>query len=362
MAHLSLFFLLFLWTTTPAEEQTDLSAIRNELKAELAAKYPPDRPGAVVLIQVKGNLLLHEAYGWANLEWDLAMRRNGVFRLASVTKPLTAAAVFMEVEKGSIDLDADIQTYLPHYPRKKHPVTVRHLLQHTSGIPNFTDLKSWEETIRNDLNADQLTAYFRDKPLSFQPGTIFRYSNSGYYLLGMILEAVTGQTYAEIIKQRFATPLQLTTLQHDPGQRLIPNRVPGYRLTESFGPVHCEATSMTQPFAAGALLSSASDLATWVNALVGGQFIKPETLQRLWTPQPLNHGQSNHGMGWLLGDIDGRKMVWHNGGIDGFTTDLSYLPNEQILIITLHNIENPERSQSPTAVNRALLQKLLGAL
>lgn len=328
-----------------------------ELDAYLAGVYRPEQPGAVVLVQVGDRVVLHKGYGLADLEWQRPMPINGVFRLASVTKPFTATLVMMLVEQGTLDLEAEIQEYLPEYPRKAQPIRIKHLLQHTSGTPNFTNLATWEQHVREDLDGAQMTAFFQDLPLEFPPGERFAYSNSGYFLLGRILERVSGKSYAALIESAFAEPLQRPSLQLDPGARLVPWRISGYKHGDADLLIHPEAASMTHPFAAGALLAQAEDVAVWFNALLAGRFIPAERLGQMWQPQALNQGQGKHGMGWLLGTVAEQKLVWHSGGIDGFTSDISYVPAHKLLVVTLHNLENPK--VTPSQVNRALLKRLL---
>lgn len=280
-----------------------------------------------------------------------------VFRIGSITKQFTAAAVMKLVEEEKLSLDNELTKYLPEYPTSGRRVTIRHLLEHTSGIKSYTSLgQRWVEKIRLDLTHEELLALFKDEPFDFEPGTKFLYNNSGYYLLGMIIERVTGKSYADHMSETFFRPLGLESTSYCSERALIRQRARGYTVREG-ALFNAEPLSMTQPYAAGALCSTVQDLVRWQEALVGGEVVSKASYRAMTTSGKLADGTSTgYGFGLALGELEGRPLVGHDGGINGFATSLSYLPGEELTVVVLANSE----AANPTRLGQRIMRRALG--
>lgn len=317
--------------------------------------YPAAEPGAAVIVVRRGETLLRKGYGMANLELDVPMEPDMVFRLASMTKQFTAAAVMLLVEEGKITLDAPITTYLPDFPTQGRPVTVDHLLTHTSGIKSYTSLPGWRSRVMEDLRPQQVIDLFKDEPLDFEPGEGWSYSNSGYFLLGAIIEKVSGESYARFVEQRIFAPLGMESTRYGRPRRVVPRRAAGYA-----GPPgayrNAAYISMDQAFAAGGLLSSVDDLARWDASLYTDQLLSTASRRRMWTSQRLPDGRDVHyGYGWGLAEYEGHRLIHHGGGIDGFVTCGVRLPDDEVFVAVLSNNPGAPRPPQLLAMEAATL-------
>src|SRR5690349_4795039 len=194
----------------------------------LAETYSPAEPGAAVLVMKDGQVLLRKGYGMANLELGVPIAPEMVFELGSVTKTFTATAIMMLAERGKLSIQDDLTRYLPDFPTHGKKITLEHLLSHTSGVPNFTSLPDWVGKQRLDVSVEELIGLFRGKPLDFEPGERYSYSNSGYALLGAVIEKVSGRTYEEFIEEEIFKPLGMTSSRFGRASEVIPGRVNGY--------------------------------------------------------------------------------------------------------------------------------------
>ncbi|MCL4861940.1 MAG: beta-lactamase family protein [Caldilineaceae bacterium] len=307
----------------------------------LAPMFTPDAPGAAVIVVRDGDIILRKGYGLANVELGVPVQPEMVFRLASVTKQFTALAILMLSEEGKLALSDDISKHLPDYPTHGQTITIEHLLTHTAGVKDLESLSARRALSHNDLTREELIALFKDERLDFAPGEAWSYSNSGYVLLGAIIEQVSGLSYAEFIQQRIFTPLGMTHSYYDDTTHLMPGRVAGYSRTAD-GYTNAEHMSMTHPYAAGSLASSVDDLARWDAALYTGKLVKPATLRRAFKPYVLKNGQSTgYGYGWVMGNYEGHPIAEHNGGINGFHTQVMRLPADKVYVAILTNMDNP---------------------
>jgi len=245
----------------------------------------------------------------------------------------------MLVEEGKLALDARIETYLPDCPTHGLRITLEHLLAHTSGIRSYTELPDFFATERLDRSVSEMIALFSHEPMEFVPGFRWKYSNSGYFLLGAIIEAVTGQTWADFLQERIFTPLGMTGTFAADHERIIPRRVPGYAADPNRGGwTNAAYLSMTQPYAAGAMLATVDDLARWDAALRSGKLVAPTSLARAWTPVALNDGSSSgYGYGWSVGAWQGSPVISHDGGINGFLSEVIHCPQEEVYVAILTN-------------------------
>ncbi|MCP4656536.1 MAG: serine hydrolase [bacterium] len=318
-----------------AETPGDLTA---ELDRIFADACPADEPGAAVIVTRDGKTILRKAYGMADLELGVALEPDMVFRLGSITKQFTAVAILMLEQEGKLKVSDDVTRHLPGYPTHGKTITIEHLLTHTSGIPSYTSLPGWMEKAREDLTVDELIAFTKDLPLEFDPGSRFRYNNSGYILLGAIIEAVSGMDYASFVEQRIFGPLGMDHSDYGSNSRIIPRRARGYHRDQG-GYVNAPYLSMTQPYSAGALLANVDDLARWDAALYTDTLLPPAALARAWKPYQLADGESaGYGYGWQVGSLGERPVISHGGGIFGFATMAIRLPEERIYVAVLSNI------------------------
>lgn len=333
-----LLFLIFISLAGPVFSQ-NLDAEFDKLFQET---FKPDGPGAAVQVVQKGKVLYRKAFGMANLELGVPMNADNVFRIGSVTKQFTAASILKLMEQGKLSLGDDLTKFIPDYPTQGKKITVEHLLNHTSGIASYTDMKEWTpEVQRKDFTPAELIDYFKNQPMDFEPGAQWKYNNSGYILLGYIIEKVSGQTYAEYVNEHIFKPLGMTHSYYGDVAPVIKNRAAGYSQADAGGTyVNAAYLSMTQPYAAGSLLSTVEDLCTWTRALHSGKVIKPESLKKAMTPCILPDGTNTHyGYGLQTGNLLGSLTVEHSGGIHGFLSDLVYLPGEDVCVAVLTNCD-----------------------
>ena len=302
-----------------------------------------------VLVVKDGKTLIDQGYGSADLEWNIPNSPSTKFRLGSITKQFTATSVLLLQERGKLNIDDPISKYLPDAPAAWSKITIYNVLTHTSGIPSFTGFPDYRSTEWKDTNPTELVARFRDKPLDFEPGTKFSYSNSGYVLLGYLIEKVSGQTYADFLQQNIFTPLNMKDTGIDSNAAILPQRAQGYRRSPR-GIEHDGYISMTIPFSAGALYSTTGDLLKWEQGLFGGKVLKPESLTRMTTPF-----KSDYGFGVIIRTVDGHKLITHGGGIEGFNTSLNYYPDDKLTVIVLGNLTGGTPDQIANYIGKVAL-------
>lgn len=302
-----------------------------------AEAYPASGPGAAVLVLQDGQPLLRRGYGMAELELGVPIAPDMVFRVGSVTKQFTAACILKLAEAKRLALDDPLSKYLPDFPTGGRRVTLEQLLTHTSGIRNYTDMPAWYPHRREDWTPEQLVEFFKGQPLDFEPGSQWRYDSSGYVLLGAVLEKVTGKSYAEVVSELILRPLSLKDTRYGSDAPIIAGRVAGYR-KDGAGVVNAPFLSMTQPYAAGGLVSTVDDLARWQAALDAGTVLTAESRRRMWTPVRLPDGtDTRYGFGWIVWSYEGHAVVEHGGSVDGFTTANMRLPDDHIYVAVLSN-------------------------
>lgn len=305
-------------------------------------ELPKNAPGTVIYLSRGDQVLYTKAFGKANIELDVDMRVDNVFRLGSLSKQFTACAILKLMEQGKLSLGDDIRKYIPDFSQKKEAISIEALLTHTSGVINYTGLSRFtKEVKRKDLSLKQLIDLFKDEPLEFKPGTDYKYSNSGYVLLGYVIEKLTGKPYGEYIDEAIFKPLGMKNSYYDSPNKLIAGRVPGY-VKRNGHYLNADFLSMTLPYAAGSLVSNACDIQKWYNALHKGQFLKSETLNKAFSSFKLdNERLTGYGYGWETGNVQGSASVKHIGVVNGFFTYAAYLPHENLSISILTNCDSP---------------------
>ena len=286
-----------------------------------------------VLVADGGQVVLKKGYGLANMEWNIPNTADTKFRLGSITKQFTATLIMQLVEQGKIDLKAPVTRYLPNYPaRTGDKVTIHQLLNHTSGIVGYTETPAFGTTIRNPYSPTAFLQFFSKLDLLFEPGTKFSYSNSGYFLLGVILEQVTGQPYEKLLRERIFAPLGMNDSGYDSTRPLLSKRAAGYDKQFDGSYVNTSYLDMSQPYAAGSLYSTAEDLYRWDQSFYTEKILSAKSKELMFTP-----GLSDYGYGWGIRKKDGITTISHGGGINGFNTNITRYPEAKRVIVLLNN-------------------------
>ncbi len=285
-----------------------------------------------VLVARGHDVLLSKGYGWANLEWDIPDSPSTKYRLGSITKQFTAASILLLEERGKLKVEDPVKKYMPDAPAAWDRITIFNLLTHTSGIPNFTNLPEYRKMEPFPSTAVETVAVFRDKPLDFQPGEKWNYSNSGYLLLGYLIEKISGESYEKFVQENIFTPLGMQDSGYDSNSAVIAHRAAGYAPGPK-GMVNAGFINMTVPHAAGGLYSTTGDLLRWEQGLFGGRLLSAASLQKMTTPF-----KNDYAFGVGVSQQNGRKRISHNGGIEGFNTFLAYYPDDHVTVVVLANL------------------------
>jgi CubicO group peptidase (beta-lactamase class C family) len=324
----------------------------------MAATYRPDAPGAAVLIARGDEVLFRGARGLANVTTGTPLTTDAVFRIGSVSKQFAAAGLLKLVEAGKVSLDDPLTKYVPGFPNGEH-ITVLELLNHTAGVKNYTSIAAWRQgPIDRDLSTAQTIAIFRDAKADFAPGSDWSYSNSGYVLVGAVIEAASGQTWHDYLRTSLFEPLGLTHTGYaaDPG--FAARQVRGYSLDDG-KVVPAKLISMTIPHAAGALVSTVDDLLKWNRALHEGRVLRNPSYARMITPVG-NARAAKYGFGIELATVQGRPMLEHSGGIFGFESMLEYVQGPDISVVVLQNNDSNDDYKGPDMIARKLAAAALG--
>jgi CubicO group peptidase (beta-lactamase class C family) len=320
---------------------------------QLIKAYVPSRFMGSVLVAQNGKVLLDKGYGFANLEWEVPNTPTTKFRLGSITKQFTAASILLLEERGKLKVEDPVKKYMPNAPAAWDKITIFHLLTHTSGIPSFTGFSDYESHEAQAMTPGKLVEWFRDKPLEFEPGTKWNYSNSGYVLLGYLIEKISGESYSDFVQQNIFTPLGMKDSGYDSNSAIIAHRAAGYTPGKS-SPVNAGFVHMSIPFSAGALYSTTEDLLRWEQGLFGGKVLKPESLAKMTTPF-----KQDYAFGLGVSTQSGHKMIAHDGGIEGFNTALAYYPDDKLVVAVLANLNGPAGQIAGNLAKVALGEKVV---
>lgn len=342
--------------TNAHAQRPDRATVRR-LADSIATAYLAEAPtpGLAIAIVRGRDTLVMAGYGSANLELEVAATPRSVFRIGSVTKQFTAVQVLQLVDSGRVQLDAPIGTYLPSIPAAWKPVTVRQLLNHTSGIRNYTEVGfSWVRRWGEDMPPDTVVNLVARDTFDFAPGTKWHYNNTGYVLLGMLVAQVTGRPWGDDVQARLLTPLGLADTRNCLAEPLLPRRASGYEPAPS-GFANARALHMSQPFSAGALCSTVGDLVAWNRALHGGRLLSPASYAAMTTPAGAAVG-NRYGFGIGRDTVGGHAFLQHTGGINGFLSFNGYVPDEQLSVVALTN----SQGGNPTKLGQLLARAALG--
>lgn len=306
-------------------------------------------PGGVFLITQKGKPVYKKAFGKANLELDSQMTSENVFQIGSMTKQFTAIAILMLEQQGKLNVTDPVSKYIPDYPNG-HSITIHHLLTHTSGIKDFTKMKSLSEIAQKEMTPKMMVDFFKNEAVDFIPGEKFEYNNSGYVVLGYLIELTSGTTYETFIRQQIFDRLDMTHSYYASDRKVIPMRAYGYH-KKSHGYVNKTMISFSVPFASGSLMSTVDDLQKWQNALNRNILLDTEQTAKAFRKYKLNNGEEiGYGYGWHLKDQNGMSTREHGGSVFGFKTMGVYIPGDDIYVVGLSNCD----CQSPTQVTKDL--------
>lgn len=316
-----------------------------------------------VLVAEKGKVIYKKGFGLADMEWNIPNQPDTKHRLGSITKQFTAMLIMQLFEQGKLKLDVPISTYLPDYPKKSGDIiTIHHLLTHTSGIPNMTSFPGFlKDVSRNAYTPEELVKMSSDSALQFEPGKTFAYSNSGYLLLGYIIEKVTGKTYEQVLRENILTPLKMNNTGYDHHETVLKNRARGY---EKNGRHYVNAgfIDMSVPHAAGAMYSTVEDLYLWDQTLYGDRLLRKENMDLMFTKH-IPSGGSQYGYGWGIGDLplgnttERVETVGHGGGINGFNTQITRITRDKSLIVLLNNTGGAPLNEMTSAIAAVLYDK-----
>ena len=307
----------------------------------------PGSPGASVVIIKDGKIALAKGYGLANLEEKIPCGTNTNFRLASVTKQFTAMSVLILADRKQLALDEPLTDFFPEFPAYGRQITVRHLLTHTSGLLDYEDLIP-KGTGLPVLDRDVLRLLMQQDKTYFPPGTKYRYSNSGYSLLALIVEARSGNTFAQFLQANIFGPLKMKhTLAYEQGLSVVPNRAYGYS-PDSSGFKRTDQSLTSSVLGDGGIYSSVADLYQWDQALYTDKLISRKLLKLAFTPATAaERADTGYGFGWFIGQYRGLREIWHSGNTIGFTTRIARFPNKHFTVIILTNRNDANIGEIP---------------
>ena len=323
-------------------QTTDRARIRSAVDSIVNAALTGGRAAGASVGVMRGNdTLVLKGYGFADVELDVPTPERAVYEIGSVTKQFTSASVLLLVEQGKLSLDDPLTKYLPDYPTQGHTVTIRRLLDHSSGISGYTEMRIFGTIMPQRLPRDTLVRLFSREPFKFAPGEAITYNNSAYFLLGLVIEKVAGMPYADFVKKNLFDKAGMPDSRYCSERDIIKRRAHGYDYTPT-GLLIREYLDQTWPYAAGSLCSTAWDLMAWSRALHGGRILKPESYRLQTTPTTLNDGTPvRYAMGLVNDSLGGHHVITHSGGINGYLTDMAYFPDDQLTIAVLINTAGP---------------------
>lgn len=319
----------------PALPAPTLEAMERAISREMSRQGVP---GLSVAVVTDHQLRWANGYGFADLENFVPAKAATSYRLASISKPITATAVMQLWEQGKLDLDAPVQKYVPSFPQKEWPVTPRQLLGHLGGIRHYKG-----DEVNSTRRYESLTealAIFKDDPLLHPPGSKYLYTSYGYNLLGAVAEGASGAKFPDLLREKVFQPAGMDRIRVDDAAALIPNRAQGYRKTPQGELRNSALADTSNKLPGGGLCSTVEDLARFGMAVQKGTLLKPATLQTMWTRQKTADGkETTYGLGWALADRQGRREVMHGGAQPRVATLLYMLPEERCTVVLMCNLE-----------------------
>lgn len=299
-------------------------------------------PGLSVALAAGNDIVFQASYGLSDLENYVPVKPHTQFRTGSIAKPVTAVAVLQLADAGKIDLDAPVQRYVPAFPHKPWPVTIRQLLGHLGGIRHYADAAE-TNIARHYPDLPSALKIFQNDPLVFEPGTRYHYSTFGYVLLGAAVEHVSGLRYMDYIRQKILRPAGMEHTRDDHVYAIIPNRARGYAKASNGAIQNCSLADTSYKIPGGGLTSTAEDVARFGMAVRAASLCRPASLEMMFAAQRLRDGTgTGYGLGWALGTLDGKRTVRHTGGQQGASAILAMLPRDGYTVAIMTNLEKAE--------------------
>ena len=342
--HLSLFLLLAAPASSLFAQPADAAGYA--AKADSIVRSYADEGlyrGAVIVVK-DGQPIFRRAYGMANSEWDAANTPDTKFRIGSITKQFTAIAILQLSEQGKLKLDDAVAKHYEGAPAAWEKITIHHLLNHTSGIPSYTGMKDFfEKSSRNPLTPAEIVKLTQDQALEFEPGSQFKYNNTGYVLLGHVIEKASGMKYADYVRKNIFEPAGMKDSGYDTHAEVLKKRATGYQPSGKIAPY----LDMTLPHAAGSLYSTVDDFVKWDQALHAGKLVNQDSWKRMTTP-----GKGDYGYGLTIKPIAGHAAMAHGGGINGFNTQFIRFPEEKVAVAVFANVNGPAADTLATSLAR----------
>lgn len=334
----------------PAKSASAEAPLVTETRAVVQAYVDKDQFSGTVMVAKDGKPVFREGFSLANRELNAPNTGDTVFRLGSITKQFTAVSILQLAEAGKLNIEDPISKYYTNAPAAWSKVTLRHLLSHRSGIGDYTGLPNFFEKLAvEDRTPEQIIDMTRDAPLAFEPGSKFSYNNSGYVVLGYVIEKVSGETYADYVSNHIFKPLGMKHSGYEVITEIVPNRAAGYSVANGQW-TNATYIAMTLPYAAGSLYSTVDDLLIWEDALFSNKVISAASLKAMTTDQG-----DKYAFGLLIDDLGGHKNIWHNGGINGFSTHMNRFVDDGVTVVVLSNLESGRSGRIATEVSRLWL-------
>ena len=356
---LSLAAVVLAAVVTPAPaQQRDRSAVVLAIDSVVASYLKDGKAAGMSVAVIRGrDTLALKGYGSADLELGVPTPARAVYEIGSVTKQFTGAAILQLADDGKLNLDDDITKYLADYPTQGHKITIRRLLDHTSGMKGYTELPRFGTIMSRKLPKDSLVDLFKNEKFEFSPGEAQVYNNSAYFLAGLIIEKVSGMSYADYVKKTLFDKAGMNDSRYCSESAIIPRKAHGYDM----GPAGLQNKGFidhTYPYSAGSLCSTVGDLAAWNRALHGGKVLSPAAYRELITPGVLNDGTKlRYAKGLALHTFNGHRTIEHGGGINGYLSESAYFPDQDAIIVVLINTAGPV---SPNAVTGSIADVVFG--
>ncbi|HWL15043.1 MAG TPA: serine hydrolase [Opitutus sp.] len=304
------------------------------------ARADGDRFMGSVLVTRAGRTVFERSVGFADAEWHVPNSADTRFRIGSITKQFTAAAVLLLQEEGKLQLSDPVSRHVPGAPASWHDITLYQLLTHTAGLPSVTELPEYPQRKLSPATPLQIVDLIRELPLDFPPGEKFHYSNSGYIVLGAVIEQASGRSYETFLRERVLQPLGLENTGVDRNDAILPRRAAGYAHDAQGQLIHAPYIDMSLPHAAGSFYSSTHDLARWCDSLFGGKLLSPASLEKMISPH-----LSDYALGLGVKTEGGRRVIQHGGGIEGFNSYLAFYPDPQLVVVVLANVNGPAAAE-----------------
>ena len=353
------YLLLFIFFGVSPFNNVIAQEIDQEIDHIIQAVFNDDKgPGGVFLVAKNGRPIYQKSFGKANIELDVDMANDFVFQIGSMTKQFTAIAILMLKDQGKLNTHDTISKYIPDYPNGNN-ITIHHLLTHTSGIKDFTSMKSIRDIAQKEMTPKMMLDFFKDEVVDFVPGEKFDYNNSGYLILGYIIELVSGESYEDFIQKHIFDKIGMTQSMYNTDRQIIKKRAYGYQKKQNEY-VNKTVINYSVPYASGALMSTVSDMLKWQNALNQNVLLRKEIAQKAFQKYTLNNGESfTYGHGWHIREMNGTTSREHGGSIFGYKSMGVYIPSEDIYVIGFSNCDCHSPTQVTLNIAKLVLEKYI---